>query len=76
MEKIRFKASFGMEEKVVEIEPVNGAQGTWHLYIDRYYYGAFEKCNGDWKFTYHKAPDWSSGDDLMILQELITAANK
>lgn len=44
---LTFKAAYGDQDKTVEISSINGSGGgTYHLMINRYYYGAFHTSLG------------------------------
>lgn len=49
MNKITFTAKYRGKRCSFEISPASGSNGTWHLYIDRYYYGQFAH-RGRWVF--------------------------
>lgn len=71
---IEFLAPFGYEYKKVRISKPHGCGGAlYHIYIDNFYHGMLIKLKNDWLASVN---DLSSitGDDILILREIIQAA--
>lgn len=74
VKEIRFVASFGMDKKTVVLTPVNGAGGCWHLYVDNFYWGQFNRHrNGHWMAQLQRPPGWLTGADIEVLCDLLAA---
>ncbi|MDF2189266.1 hypothetical protein [Paraflavitalea sp. CAU 1676] len=69
LHQIKFNDSLGRQ---VEISPVNGSGGNWHVYIDHYYIGQIFKRSGEWVCVPHNT-EGIHGDDLQILADLVAA---
>lgn len=49
MENICFKASYGDQDREVNISKVSGSMGMIHIYIDKYYNGTIGQKQGKWE---------------------------
>jgi len=57
----------------VELSSPFGGGGHYHIYIDRFYYGAIISIEGQWRVALNpKADEELTTDDRMILVDLLT----
>lgn len=76
MPDIEFDASFGDEIKKVCISQPFGTGGDqYHVTVDRFYWGAMWKRDGQWNF-HGNAEAMLTAEDIQLLGERIEAANK
>lgn len=71
---VRYEASFGLQIKTVELSPVNGTGGSWHMYVNRFYWGSFEMRDGKWCFLPQRPEWWFSREDYAILEKQVETA--
>lgn len=70
MAKLVFHGHFGLYLKTVEICTVSGAGRSYQLYVDRYYWGCFNRTS--FGFVRHLTLNSVlTTDDLQIIEELI-----
>jgi hypothetical protein len=70
MYKIEFFASYGNENKRVEIAQSYGGGDHYQILIDRYYHGIITKRKGEW-VAFLNSKSELTGDDVLIIGELI-----
>jgi hypothetical protein len=72
MGDITFKAAYGDHDKEVELSMPFGGGGHYHIYIDRFYYGAIIFINDKWTIALNpKADEELTTDDRMILTDRV-----
>lgn len=70
--RIKWLATFGHEKKEVDLCEVHGTGGSWHLYINHVWYGAFIMRQGEWVFLPYKGKiPWLTAAEMQILPQLI-----
>lgn len=70
MKEIEVIGSFGDETKTIRIAQPHGAAGIYHISTNHWHDGVLHKVNGEW-CGYFNARSYLTGNDIMILAELI-----
>lgn len=74
MSSLSYSATFGHQVRQIDIEQVAGSGGeeTWHVLIDRFYYGSVTRIHGE--LVYLPGPGSTlQGDDVGALLEVVRA---
>lgn len=72
MEEIVFKDTLG---RTVKIGSVSGANGSWDVYVDNYFFAQIFKRNGNWVAEAPNPKDLQA-DDLQIFADLVAEYHK
>lgn len=73
MPSLSYCTTFGDQVKTIDIEQVSGSgqEGTWNVFIDRFYQGVVEYVDGNWIFR--EGPGCElQGEEIAGLLDLFT----
>ncbi len=74
MKTIRYLATFGEQQRKVELKEVSGTGGLWFLQIDDFYLAHFTRSQSRWSCCFQEAPEWVTAADMQILCDMVADA--